>query len=33
MNDAANDAPIIRSIDTPHICWQMGLDPIPLLIA
>jgi hypothetical protein len=33
MNDAANDAPIIRSIDTSHICWQMGLNPIPLLIA
>jgi hypothetical protein len=33
MHDAANDAPIIRPLNTSHICRQMGLNPIPLLIA
>jgi hypothetical protein len=33
MHDATNDAPIIRSINTSYICRQMGLNPIPLLIA
>jgi hypothetical protein len=33
MHDTANDAPIIRPLDTSHICRQMGLEPIPLLVA
>jgi uncharacterized protein len=33
MHDATNDAPIIRSLNTSHICRQMGFNPIPLLIA
>jgi hypothetical protein len=33
MHDAANDAPIVRSLNTSHIRRQMGLNPIPLLIA
>jgi hypothetical protein len=33
MHDAANDAPIIRSLNTSYICRQMGLNPIPLLVA
>jgi uncharacterized protein len=33
MHDAANDASIIRPLNTSHIRWQMRLDPIPLLIA
>jgi hypothetical protein len=33
MHDAANDAPIICPLNTSHICRQMGLNPIPLLIA
>src|SRR5262245_6213806 len=33
MDDAADDAPVIRSLDTSHIRRQMRLDPLPLLIA
>jgi hypothetical protein len=33
MHDAADDTPIVRSLDTSHIRWQMRLDPPPLLIA
>jgi hypothetical protein len=33
MHDAANDAPIIRPLNASHTCRQMGLNPIPLLIA
>jgi hypothetical protein len=33
MHDTADDAPIIRSLNTSHICWQVGLNPLPLLIA
>jgi hypothetical protein len=33
MHDAADDAPIIRSLNTSYICRQMGLHPIPLLVA
>jgi hypothetical protein len=33
MHDATNDAPIIRPLNTSHICRQMGFNPIPLLIA
>jgi hypothetical protein len=31
MYDAADDAPIVRSLDTSNI-RQMWLDPLPLLI-
>jgi hypothetical protein len=33
MHDAADDAPIVRSLDTSHIGRQMRFDPLPLLIA
>jgi hypothetical protein len=33
MHNAADDAPIVHSLDTSHIRWQMGLDALPLLIA
>jgi hypothetical protein len=33
MHDAADDAPIVRSLDTSYIRGQMRLDPPPLLIA
>jgi hypothetical protein len=33
MDDAADDTPVIRSLDTSHISRQMRLDPLPLLIA
>jgi len=33
MNDAANDAAIIRALDTTDIRRQMRLDPPPLLVA
>ena len=33
MDDAADDAPIVRSLDTSNIGRQMRLDPLPLLIA
>jgi hypothetical protein len=33
MHDAADDTPIVRSLDTAHIRRQMRLDPLPLLIA
>jgi hypothetical protein len=33
MHDAANDAPIVRSLNTSHIRRHMGLNPIPLLVA
>jgi hypothetical protein len=33
MDDAADDAPVIRSLDTSHICRQIRFDPLPLLIA
>jgi hypothetical protein len=33
MHDAANDAPIIRSLNTSYICRQMRLNPIKLLVA
>jgi hypothetical protein len=33
MHDAADDAPIVRSLDTPHILRQIRLDAPPLLIA
>jgi hypothetical protein len=32
VHDAADDAPIIRTLDAPHIRWQMRFDPPPLLI-
>jgi hypothetical protein len=32
MNDAADDAPIIRSLDTPYIPRQPRLNPFPLLV-
>jgi hypothetical protein len=32
MYDAADDAPIVRSLDTSNIRRQMWLDPLPLLI-
>jgi hypothetical protein len=33
MHNAADNAPIVHSLDTSHIRWQMGLDALPLLIA
>jgi hypothetical protein len=33
MHDAADDAAIIRSLDTPHISRQARFYPLPLLIA
>jgi hypothetical protein len=33
VNDAADDAAIIDPLDTPYICRQTRLDPLPLLIA
>jgi hypothetical protein len=33
MHDAADHAPIVRSLNTSYICRQMGFDPLPLLIA
>jgi len=32
MDDSADDAPIVRSLDTSNIRRQMWLDPLPLLI-
>jgi hypothetical protein len=32
MYDSADDAPIVRSLDTSNIRRQMWLDPLPLLI-
>jgi len=31
--DAADDAAIVLSLDTTHIGWQVGFDPLPLLVA
>jgi hypothetical protein len=33
MHDAANDPPIIRPLNASHVCRQMRLNSIPLLIA
>jgi hypothetical protein len=33
VHDAADDAAIIHPLFAPDIRWQMGFDPIPLLIA
>jgi uncharacterized protein len=33
MQDAANDAPIICSLDTSYIPRQTRFDPLPLLVA
>jgi hypothetical protein len=33
MHDPTDDPPIIRPLDTAHIFRQMGLNPIPLLVA
>jgi hypothetical protein len=33
MHDAADNPPIIGSLDASYICWQMRLDPSPLLVA
>ena len=33
MHNAANDAPIVRSLDAAYICWQMRLNPRPLFVA
>jgi hypothetical protein len=30
--DAADDAPIVLSLDTTHISWQVRFDPPPLLV-
>jgi hypothetical protein len=32
MDDAADNAAIVRLLDTPHICRQVRFDPQPLLI-
>jgi hypothetical protein len=31
--DTADNAPIILSLDTTHIGWQVRFDPLPLLVA
>ena len=31
--DAADDAAIVLPFDTTYIGWQMGFDPLPLLVA
>jgi hypothetical protein len=33
MHNAADNAPIVHSLDTSRIRWQMGLDALPLLNA
>jgi hypothetical protein len=33
MQDAADDAAIVRPLDTPYIRRQVRFDPPPLLIA
>ena len=33
MYDAADDAAIVRTLDTPHISRKMRFYPLPLLIA
>jgi hypothetical protein len=33
MYDAADDAAIVRPLDTPYIRRQAGFDPTPLLVA
>jgi hypothetical protein len=32
MDDAADNAAIVRPLDTPYICRQVRFDPQPLLI-
>jgi hypothetical protein len=32
MDDAADNAAVVRPRDTPYIAWQVRLDPLPLLI-
>jgi hypothetical protein len=31
--NTADDAPIVLSPNTTHIGWQVGFDPLPLLVA
>jgi uncharacterized protein len=31
--DAADDAAIVLPFDTTYTGWQMGFDPLPLLVA
>jgi hypothetical protein len=31
--DAADNPPIVLPLDTAHIGWQVGFDPLPLLVA
>jgi hypothetical protein len=33
MNDAADDAAIIHTLNTTDICRQMRFDPLPLFVA
>jgi hypothetical protein len=33
MHDAADNAAVVGSLNTPHIRGQVRLDPLPLLIA
>jgi hypothetical protein len=32
MHDAADNTPIVNSLDTSHIRRQMRFDPLPLLV-
>jgi hypothetical protein len=33
VHNAADDAAIVRSLDTPYIRRQVRFDPLPLLVA
>jgi hypothetical protein len=33
VHNAADDAAIVRSLDTPYIPRQVRFDPLPLLVA
>jgi hypothetical protein len=33
VNDAADNPAIVLPLDTTHIGWQVGFDPLPLLVA
>jgi hypothetical protein len=32
MDDPADHAAIVNALNTAHICWQMRLNPRPLLV-
>jgi hypothetical protein len=33
MHNPADNTPIVHSLNTAHVCRQMRLNPLPLLIA